>query len=209
MVGTEHRGRRKGIAVRAGSVADARKEAGLTLAEVARGMVSRTAIHLIEKGRALPSMETLELIAEQTRKPLSFFVQDPESVSPLMARDRLQMAKRHLGEALALEDVTRVPRVQAKICLVLAQIEEWCNNQSKADELFEMAIRIQEESGEPYQLLDAHMAYAELLEARPDFVSATEHWRLAAKIGKIAAIGLKLDALADEGEQAVERSRGA
>ncbi len=205
MVGTGRRGRRKGVTVRAGSVAEARKEAGLTLAEVADGKVSRTAIHLIEKGRALPSMETLEHIAEQTHKPLDFFVQSPDSVSPLVARDRLQVAKRHLVEALALDDVTRVPRVQAKICVVLAQIEEWSNNQPRADELFDMAIRIQEESGEPYQLLDAHMAYAELLEARPDFISATEHWRLAAKIGKIAAIGLKLDALADEGEQAVER----
>jgi transcriptional regulator with XRE-family HTH domain len=71
MVGTGRKGRRKGVTVRAGSVADARKEAGLTLAEVARGKVSRTAIHLIEKGRALPSMETLEHIAEQTHKPLS------------------------------------------------------------------------------------------------------------------------------------------
>jgi hypothetical protein len=126
-----------------------------------------------------------------------------------MARDRLQMAKRHLAEALALDDVIRVPRVQAKICIVLAQVEEWCNNQAKADELFQIAIRIQEESGEPYQLIDAHMAYAELLEARPDLVSATEHWRLAAKIGKIAAMGLKLGASQDEGEEAVEQIRGA
>jgi transcriptional regulator with XRE-family HTH domain len=209
MVATGRRGRRKGVTVRAGSVADARKEAGLTLAEVARGRVSRTAIHLIEKGRSLPSMETLEHIAEQTHKPLSFFVQAPESVSPLMARDRLQMAKRHLAEALALDDVTQVPRVQAKICIVLAQFEEWCDNQAKADELFEIAIKIQEESGEPYQLIDAHMAYAELLEARPDLVSATEHWRLAAKLGKIAAMGLKLGASQYEGEEAVEQMRGA
>jgi transcriptional regulator with XRE-family HTH domain len=208
MVGTGRRGRRKGVAVRVGSVADARKEAGLTLAEVARGKLSRTAIHLIEKGRARPSMETLEHIAEQTRKPLSFFVEAPESVSPLRAQDRLQMAKRHLAEALALDDVTRVPRIQAKICIVLAQIEEWCNNQAKADELFEIAIRIQEQSGEPYQLLDAHMAYAEVLEARPDLAAAKQHWKLAAKIGKIVALGLKRDASPGEGDESVE-ARGA
>jgi transcriptional regulator with XRE-family HTH domain len=204
MVGTGRKGRRKGVNVRAGSVADARKEAGLTLAEVARGKVSRTAIHLIEKGRALPSMETLEHIAEQTHKPLSFFVQVPDSTSSLMARDRLQLAKRHLAEALALDDVTRAPRVQAKISIVLAQLEEWCNNQAKADELFEIAIRIQEESGAPYQVLDAHIAYAEALEARPDLASATRHWKLAANIGKIAAMGLKLSPSSDEREEAVE-----
>jgi transcriptional regulator with XRE-family HTH domain len=209
MVGTGRRGRRKGVTVRAGSVADARKEAGLTLAEVARGKVSRTAIHLIEKGRALPSMETLKHIAEQTHKPLSFFVQAPDTVSRLMARDRLQTAKRHLAEALATDDVTRVPKVQAKICIVLAQIEEWSNNHAKADELFEMAIRIQEESGEPYQLLDAQIAYAEVLEARPDLASATQHWKMAAKIGKLAAIRLKLGTSPDEGEEAVEQLGGA
>ncbi len=55
-VGTERRGRRRGVTVRAGSVSDARKEAGLSLAEVAHGKVSRTAIHLIERGRALSSV---------------------------------------------------------------------------------------------------------------------------------------------------------
>jgi transcriptional regulator with XRE-family HTH domain len=205
MVGTGRRGRRKGVTVRAGSVADARKEAGLTLAEVARGKLSRTAIHLIEKGRARPSIETLEHIAEKTHKPLSFFVQATVSLSPLMAREQLQTAKRYLEEALARDDVTRVPRVQANICIVLAQIEEWSNNQAKAEELFEMAIRIQEESGEPFQLIDAHMAYAEVLESRPDVASAAQHWKLAARIGKIAAIGLKLGASPDEGEEAVAR----
>jgi len=204
MVDTGRKGRRKGVNVRAGSVADARKEAGLTLAEVARGKVSRTAIHLIEKGRARPSMETLEHIAEQTRKPLSFFVQVPENPSSIMAMDRLQLAKRHLAEALALDDVTRVPRVQAKICIVLAQFEEWCNNQARADELFEIAIRIQEESGTPYEVLDAHIAYAEALEARPDLASAAQEWRLAANIAKCAAMGLKLSPSSQERQEAVE-----
>jgi transcriptional regulator with XRE-family HTH domain len=171
--------------------------------------VSRTAIHLIEKGRALPSIETLEHIAEQTHKPLSFFVQASESLSPLVARDRLQMAKRHLAEALALDEVTRVPRIQAKICIVLAQIEEWSSNHAEADELFEMAIGIQEKSDEPYQLLDAHIAYAEVLEARPDLAAARQHWRLAAKIGKIVALGLKGGESPDEGDESVERTRGA
>ena len=92
MVGTGRRGRRKGVTVREGSVAEARREAGLSLADVARGKVSRTAIHLIEKGRALPSQETLEHIAARTHKPLTFFLRPSESVSPLIARDRLLVA---------------------------------------------------------------------------------------------------------------------
>lgn len=52
----------------------ARQDAGLTLAQLADGRVSRTAIHLIEKGRSRPSPETLAHIASRTGKPVSYFV---------------------------------------------------------------------------------------------------------------------------------------
>jgi transcriptional regulator with XRE-family HTH domain len=55
-------------------VRQARVEANLTLAQVAAGKVSRTAIHYIETGRSMPSYETLELIARQTHKPIGFFL---------------------------------------------------------------------------------------------------------------------------------------
>ena len=80
MLGTRYRGRRKGVAIRAGAVEQARREARLTLAQVAGGKFTRTAIHLIEKGRTRPSMETLQQIARQTRKPIEFFLdQDPSA----------------------------------------------------------------------------------------------------------------------------------
>ena len=69
----KYRGRLKGIAIRRNSVRQARLEAGLSLAQVAAGKVSRTAIHYIETGRSLPSLETLRLIAHQTGKPIEFF----------------------------------------------------------------------------------------------------------------------------------------
>ena len=74
MLGTKRYGRRRGIAIRAESVRRARIEAGLSLAQVANGAVSRTAIHLIETGRSRPSRETLELIARRTGKPVEFFL---------------------------------------------------------------------------------------------------------------------------------------
>jgi len=88
----------------------------------------------------------------------------------------------------------------------LAQLEEWSNRSAEADELFEMAIGIQEKSGEPYELLDAHIAYAEVLEERQDLAAAGEHWKLAAKIGKIAAMGLKGRGSRNEGDDLVERA---
>ncbi len=79
MPGGKHRGRRKGVEVRPGSVRKARLEAGLTLAEVGGALVSRTAIYLIETGRTRPTIETLEQIAAKTNRPVDFFVAETDT----------------------------------------------------------------------------------------------------------------------------------
>src|SRR5947199_9419263 len=63
---SRRRGRRRGVEIRPGSVKQARLEAGLSLGDVARGDISRTAIYFVETGKAKPSMETLQLIADRT-----------------------------------------------------------------------------------------------------------------------------------------------
>jgi len=78
MLDSRYRGRRIGVSVREGSVRQARKQAGLSLAQVAAGEVSRTAILYIETGRTKPSMETLRLISRQTRFPVNYFLLNPE-----------------------------------------------------------------------------------------------------------------------------------
>jgi tetratricopeptide (TPR) repeat protein len=88
MLDTKHRGRRKGVQVREGSVRQARQEAKLSLAQVAGQAVSRTAIHLIETGRSRPSLETLELIARRTHKPVEFFLLRPDGAPELIERRR-------------------------------------------------------------------------------------------------------------------------
>jgi len=188
MLGTKRRGRRKGVVVREGSVAQARREAGLTLAEVAKGEVSRTAIHLVEKGLARPSLETLKRIARQTGKPMSFFLQNPEEPSILLADSKdLQRAQSYLAKALADGQAKREPRVQAEVRMLLGQVAEWCGDRADADEHYGKAIRVLERLGKPELLRDGHMAYAELLEARQDIAAAAHHWKLAAEIGKVAA----------------------
>ena len=79
MLDRKYRGRRKGVDVREGAVRQARKQAGLSLAQVAAGEVSRTAILYIENGRTKPSMETLRLISRQTRFPVNYFLVNPEN----------------------------------------------------------------------------------------------------------------------------------
>jgi hypothetical protein len=44
----------------------------------------------------------------------------------------------------------------------------------------------------PDRLRDCHMAYGEVLDRRGDSSSAARHWRLAAEIGKAAALGIAL-----------------
>src|SRR5690242_18537650 len=71
---SRRRGRRRGVEIRPGSVKQARQQAGLSLGQVAREDISRTAIYFVETGKARPSMETLQLIADRTGHPLDFFL---------------------------------------------------------------------------------------------------------------------------------------
>ncbi len=68
------RRRRPGVYVKPGAIRQARLEAGLSLAQVAAGRLTRNAIHLVETGRSRPSMETLELIAHATGRPVDYFL---------------------------------------------------------------------------------------------------------------------------------------
>lgn len=63
-----------GLDVWPGAIRQARAEAGLTLAQVAGGEVSRTAVHLAEVGKTRPTMPTIELIAARTGKPIEYFL---------------------------------------------------------------------------------------------------------------------------------------
>jgi transcriptional regulator with XRE-family HTH domain len=88
--GQRRRGRLKGIAIRKSSVRQARLEAGLSLAQVAAGIVSRAAIHHIENGRVKPSLETLRLIAHQTGKPMEYFLDSAYAGSEVPKRSARQ-----------------------------------------------------------------------------------------------------------------------
>lgn len=92
------------------AVRQARLEAGLSLAQVAGGEVSRNAIHLVESGRARPSIATLRLIAQRTGRPVEFFLASaPDAAAEAWAADNLQLielesrlARAELAAALEL-----------------------------------------------------------------------------------------------------------
>ena len=132
---TGRRGRRRGVQIRAGSVKQARLEAGLSLGQVALGDISRTAIYFVETGKAKPSMETLRLIADRTGKPLDFFLTEPVTsalpaaeiaeVERLMAvGDNVGAAARSehlLGQRVDLESEANIKLLAALAYLRLAQ----------------------------------------------------------------------------------------
>lgn len=123
MLDSKHAGRRKGIPVREGSVRQARLEARLSLAQVAADQVSRTAIHHIENGRTKPSIETLRLIARQTRKPIEFFLHSGDGHPGLTkAHDELHQ----------LELLTSARDYEAAVSLGLGLLEEGWSSEGAA-----------------------------------------------------------------------------
>jgi tetratricopeptide (TPR) repeat protein len=117
MLGSKYKGRRKGVAIREGSVRLARLEARLSLAQVASDQVSRTAIHLIENDRVKPSLETLRLIARKTQKPIEFFLLDPDGQPDLTEPQR---------ELRELERLTLVREFDAVVKLGLVLLaKKW------------------------------------------------------------------------------------
>lgn len=90
----------------------ARKSAGLTQARLAEA-VDRTveAVSNIERGKSLPPLDLLELIARETDCPLASLVDVPADDSATPERASLEMRLSAAGRALPLEQL-RIALVQ-------------------------------------------------------------------------------------------------
>jgi len=75
------RGRLNGVDVKPELLRHARKRAGLSLAQVAGGDLTRQAVHLIETGRVRPSMNSLRIIASRLAIPIDHVLMRPDSES--------------------------------------------------------------------------------------------------------------------------------
>jgi tetratricopeptide (TPR) repeat protein len=193
MLGSKYKGRRKGIAVREGSVRLARLEARLSLAQVASDQVSRTAIHLIENDRVKPSLETLRLIARKTQKPIEFFLLDPDGQPDLTEPQR---------ELRELERLTLVRDFAAVVKLGLALLgKRWSDDDAALVHFY---------LGQAYcRLVQAEEALKYLPKARQHFERQDDEWSAVDALDwEASACGLlddpKAIALANE---ALERCR--
>src|SRR5258708_285770 len=82
-----------------------------------------------------------------------------------------------------------VAQARREAGLTLAQV---------ADGQLERAAGILQQFGKAEKLRDAHIAYAELLDGRQDVATAGRHWKLAAEIGRLAALGFEWRAVTNE-----------
>lgn len=131
------RGRRRGVEIKPGTVKQARSEAGLSLAQVAGGQISRTAIYFVETGKAKPSMETLKLIADRTGRPLDYFLARPSTMESRSSAGTIELERRitmgdHRGALTAGElllAAERDPDTRAQIQHLMAtahlRLAEW------------------------------------------------------------------------------------
>ena len=154
-----------GVEVRPGSILQARTEAGLTLAQVAAGQVSRTAVHLAETGKNRPTMPTIQLIAERTNKPIEYFLVQPNpELSSNLGEASIQLLERLRAIAVAerfddLQTAAREAKSQARGSLDAA----WAS--------FYLAQAL-------IRLAKPRPALSELYEARRAFEAAGDQWML-------------------------------
>jgi tetratricopeptide (TPR) repeat protein len=184
--------RQPGLRIRAGSVREAREEAGVSLGKVAGTDLSRTAIFLIEKGKARPTMATLQLIADRTGKPLDFFLEDgaEEAVRlPSHRYDELErlMAQARFREAVALgrELLAAKPARddEARLRTVIAQAHIRLQEPNDAAAMIAPARRYYELTSNKWMQLECRATEVAVLIERED-ARAQEEAEAALKLAR-------------------------
>jgi len=156
------RRRLPGLRVRPGSIKRARGEAGLSLAQVASGEVSRTAVYLAETGKTRPTLPTIQLIATRTGKPLEYFLLESPGV-PGSSEPSGRLAVDELRELAAAEKFTE-----------LAQAAERAKEAAseRVDKAWAGFFLAQAQ----IRLANPHAALIELEEARATFQAEADKW---------------------------------
>lgn len=95
-------------------IREARLEAGLSLAQLARDDVSRTFIHFIETGKSRPSPRVLALIARRTHKPISYFTGQAVETSVGLPSELTRIAD-HVHEFIESQELDEVERSSMKL----------------------------------------------------------------------------------------------
>ncbi len=130
-------------------------ELGLSLAAVSQKDFSRAFLNQVELGRARPSTKNLQIIAERLRRPVEYFLQDPENSAAALefhlaeAGTRIRQgdgerARQLMTELLALPQIA--PELRARAQLVLAEALLKLRAIPEAIEVLKLAIKASEAS---------------------------------------------------------------
>jgi len=96
-------------------VREARRGAGLSLAQLAKEDVSRTFIHFVETGQARPSKQVLGLIARRTGKPISYFMVQPSTGTASDLATELTEVADHVRRIAASKRLSNLEREAMKL----------------------------------------------------------------------------------------------
>lgn len=134
----------------------ARTELGLSLAAVAQTDFSRAFLNQVELGRARPSTRTLQIIAERLRRPVEYFLQDPQVSSTALelrlaeAATRVrrgdgERARELMKDVLAQSQIA--PELRTRAQLILAEALLKLRAFGEAIAVLKEAIKTAETSG--------------------------------------------------------------
>ncbi|MBR4972560.1 MAG: helix-turn-helix transcriptional regulator [Oscillospiraceae bacterium] len=93
-------------------IRQARLELGLSQRQLCGDVITRNMLSQIENGSANPSMSTLQYLAGQLGKPISYFLQEETVLSPnlrLLQNARQAYAKKQYREMLDMNDLYQSP----------------------------------------------------------------------------------------------------
>jgi tetratricopeptide (TPR) repeat protein len=119
-----------------------------------------------------------------------------------LRKGRLDEARRYLIEAAQAGEAAGERACLAEVHRLHGKLEEQLDRTQAADQHFEAAIEILSELEMPNRLRDCHMDFANVLESRGKLSAAARHWKLAAEIGKAAALGVAINREESEAQSA-------
>jgi tetratricopeptide (TPR) repeat protein len=119
-----------------------------------------------------------------------------------LRKGRFDDARRYLNEAVEAGEAFGERKVLSGAFVLLGQLEQQLGNGRASDDYFLRSINMSAELAMPDRLRDCHMAYAQVLDDRGDVGAAARHWKLAAEIGKSAALGVVINREESEAQSA-------
>jgi transcriptional regulator with XRE-family HTH domain/Tfp pilus assembly protein PilF len=180
-----------------------RKERGLSQEEVGRGVLTRSMISAIERGKARPSLKALEVIAQGLNKPVDYFLEDEATDrtykrvranlltgEALIAEGRAERARELLEEVLPAAETLGYRATEIRLALGMAELS--LGHPGAARKEFEACL-LPEEGVLEEEIAEAHMRLGQsyLATGQPQEALA----QLEKAWGHLRGVNLEIDCL--------------